>query len=91
LSANVSASDTAQHNLLLELEALVAALMGDALPAEITSIVGRLEAAADHQGELPAAVIDEVRRAIGLVRSGQPCAAVSALLAARSELATPPS
>jgi hypothetical protein len=91
LSTHVSASDTAQQNLLLELEALVAALMGDALPTEITSIVDRLEAAVDQQGGLPAAAIDEVRRAIGLVRGGQPCAAVSALLAARSELATPPS
>jgi hypothetical protein len=87
----VSASDTAQQNLLLELEALVAALMGHAQPAEITSIVDRLEAAADRQSDLPAVAVEEVRRAIGLVRSGQPCAAVSALLAARSELDTPPS
>jgi len=87
----VSASDTAQQNLLVELEALVAALLGDTTPAEITSIVDRLEAAADRQGEFPAAAIDEVRRAIGLVRSGQPCAAVSALLAARSEFDTAPS
>jgi hypothetical protein len=87
----VSASDTAQQNLLHELEALVAALLGDATPAEINSIVDRLEAAADRQSGLPAAAVEEVRRAIGLVRRGQPCAAVSALLAARSELNTPPS
>jgi hypothetical protein len=87
----VSASDTAQQNLLLELEALVAALLGDTTPAEITSIADRLGAAADRQSDLPVAAVEEVRRAIGLVRSGQPCAAVSALLAARSELDTPPS
>jgi hypothetical protein len=68
----------------------MAALMGDALPAEITSGVDRLEAAADQAGDVPAAVIDEVWKAIELVRGGQPCAAVSALLAARSELGVPP-
>jgi hypothetical protein len=33
----VSASHTTQQSFLLEIEALVAALMGDAQPAEITS------------------------------------------------------
>jgi hypothetical protein len=67
----------------------MAALMGDALPAEITSLVDRLETAADQAGDVPATAIDEVWRAIELVRGGQPCAGVSALLAARSELGVP--
>jgi hypothetical protein len=64
--------------------------MGDALPAEITSIAERLKAAADQRDDVPSAAIDEVRSAIRLVRNGQPCAAVSALLSARSELGAPP-
>ena len=86
----MSASNTTQQSLLLAVEALVAALMGDALPAEITSIAERLEAAADQADEVPAAAIDDVQNAIRLVRNGQPCAAVSALLAARLELGAPP-
>jgi hypothetical protein len=86
----VSASNTTQQGLLLAVEALVAALMGDALPAEVTSIVGRLEAAADYGDGIPTTAIDEVRTAIRSVRNGQPCAAVSALLAARSALGAPP-
>ncbi|MDQ3826477.1 MAG: hypothetical protein M3325_12380, partial [Actinomycetota bacterium] len=81
----MSASNTTQQSLLQEVEALVAALMGDALPAEITSIAERLKAAADQGDEVPAVAIDEVRSAIRLVRNGQPCAAVSALLSARLE------
>jgi hypothetical protein len=69
---------------------MVAALMGDALPAEITSITERLEAVAVHGDGVPPAAIDEVRSAIRLVRNGQPCAAVSALLSARLELGAPP-
>jgi hypothetical protein len=66
--------------------------MGDALPAEVTSIVERLETAAANyrDGVQPAAAIDEVRSVIRRVRRGQPCAAVSALLTARSELGAPP-
>jgi hypothetical protein len=64
--------------------------MGDALPAEITSIAERLEAAADQGDDVPAGAIEEVHSAIRLVRNGQPCAAVSALLSARSELGAPP-
>ena len=89
-SEHVSASNTTQQSLLHEVEALVAALMGDALPAEITSIAKRLETTADHADDVPAAAIDDVRNAIRLVRNGQPCAAVSALLAARLELGAPP-
>jgi hypothetical protein len=86
----VSASNTTQQSLLHEVEALVAALMGDALPAEITSIAERLEAAADQGDDVPAGAIEEVHSAIRLVRNGQPCAAVSALLSARLELGAPP-
>jgi hypothetical protein len=86
----VSTSNTTRQSLLLEVEALVAALMGDALPAEIASLVERLEAAANYADGIPAPAVDEARKAIGLVRRGQPCAAVSALLAARSEFDVPP-
>lgn len=86
----MSASNTTQQSLLQEVETLVAALMGDALPAEITSIAERLEAAADRGDDISAAAIEEVRSAIRLVRNGQPCAAVSALLSARMELGAPP-
>lgn len=86
----MSASNTTQQSLLLEVEALVAALMGDALPAEVTSIMERLEVAADHGENVPAAAIDTVRNAISLVRNGQPCAAVSDLLSARLHLSAPP-
>ncbi|MCA1822207.1 MAG: hypothetical protein ABR528_11845 [Pseudonocardiaceae bacterium] len=86
----MSASNTTQQSLLHEVEALVAALMGDALPAEITSIAERLEAAADQGDDVPAGAIEEVHSAIRLVRNGQPCAAVSALLSARLELGAPP-
>jgi hypothetical protein len=86
----VSASNTTQQSLLQEVEAMVAALMGDALPAEITSITERLEAAAAQGDGVPASAIEEVRSAIRLVRNGQPCAAVSALLSARLELGASP-
>lgn len=46
----------------------------------------RLEAVLDHGGEIPTAVITEARSAIELVSGRWPCAAVSALLAARWEL-----
>ncbi|MGH3768599.1 MAG: hypothetical protein ACRDS0_22585 [Pseudonocardiaceae bacterium] len=86
----MSASNTTQQSLLLEVEELVAALMGDALPAEVASIVQRLETAADQGEGLPVTAIGEVRSAIGLVRNGQPCAGVTALLAARIALGAPP-
>lgn len=64
--------------------------MGDALPAEITSITERLEAAADHGDGIPTAAIDDIRNAIRLIRNSQPCAGVSALLSARMQLGAPP-
>ncbi|MGH3670983.1 MAG: hypothetical protein ACRDSH_10155 [Pseudonocardiaceae bacterium] len=85
----MSAPHTTEQTLLREVETLVAALMGDALPAEVSTIVDRLEQAADHGNDLPAAAIEQVRSAVTLVRRGQPCAAVRALLRARSELGIP--
>jgi hypothetical protein len=82
----MSASHTTEQDLSLVIETLVVALMGDARPAEVTSLVDRLEAVLDHGAKLPPAVITEARSAIELVRGGRPCAGVSALLAARWEL-----
>jgi hypothetical protein len=86
----VSTSHTTQQTFLLEIEALVAGLMGDAKPAEIMSLVDQLEATLDGGEDIPLAAITDVRSAIELVRDSRPCAAVSALLAARSTLGAPP-
>ncbi len=89
----MSRSDTTLRNLQQELESLVATLMGDARPDMVNAAVDRLkatlaaEAGADDAGIAPAAVT-EVRSAIELLHGGQSCAAVSALLAARSALGT---
>jgi hypothetical protein len=79
-----------ESNLLLEMEALVTALLGDALPAQITAVVDRLEAAADYGDGMPPAMVDEVRAAVRLVRNGQPCAGISALLSVRTGLGASP-
>ncbi|HEY6422130.1 MAG TPA: hypothetical protein VIY28_02540 [Pseudonocardiaceae bacterium] len=84
------ASSTTQQDLSIAVDALVADLMGDTPPAEITAMVDRLEVILSQGGEMPAALITELRSAVELVRSGQSCPAVSALLAARSELARRP-
>ncbi|HKR52333.1 MAG TPA: hypothetical protein VJT72_22695 [Pseudonocardiaceae bacterium] len=65
------------------------AIMADAPVAELIPIVNRLEAEVDRWDEIPAAAISELRSAIDLMRGGQSCATVSALLAARSELSRP--
>jgi hypothetical protein len=89
--AAVSASSTTQQDLLVVVDALVGALMAHLPPAEITSVVDRLEGILRRQGsKIPMAAFTELRLAIELVRSGQPCAAVSALIAARSELRATP-
>jgi hypothetical protein len=85
----VSSSHTTQQTLLRELEALIAALLGDAPPAEVASLAGQLRTAVDGGVEIPEAALTEIRSAIRLVRGGQMCATVSALLAARSELTMP--
>jgi hypothetical protein len=86
----VSRSDTAQQGLVRDVEALVAAIMVDAPLAELIAITGRIAAAVDHWDEIPAGAITELRSAIDLMRGGKACATVSALLAARSQLTTPP-
>ncbi len=53
-------------------------------------MVDRLEKVLGQVSEIPMAASLELRAAIELVRGGQPCAAVSALLAARSELSGTP-
>ncbi|MGH3754958.1 MAG: hypothetical protein ACRDRP_20120 [Pseudonocardiaceae bacterium] len=68
----------------------MAAIMADASLSVIVPIVDRLEAAVDRWDEIPAAAITELRSAIDLMRGGQACATVTALLAARSELCMPP-
>jgi len=86
----VNRSDTAQQGLVRDVEALVAAIMGDAPLAELIAITDRIAAAVDHWDEIPADAITELRSAIDLMRGGKACATVSALLAARSQLTTPP-
>jgi len=86
----VSGFDTAQPGLLRDVEALVAAIMVDAPLAELIAITDRIAVAVDHWDEIPADAISELRSAIDLMRGGKACATVSALLAARSELTTPP-
>ena len=54
------------------------------------SVVDWLEKVLGQVSEIPMAAPLELRAAIELVQGGQPCAAVSALLAARSELSGTP-
>lgn len=69
---------------------MVAAYMADAPLSEIIPIVDRLKAAVDRWDEIPPAAIAELRSAIDLMRGGQACATIRALLAARSELNVTP-
>jgi hypothetical protein len=82
----VSASEITRQDVLLALDALVAALMAQAPLAELVPLVDQLEVVAGQNSVMPTAVSTELRLAINLVRGGQPCPAVSALLAARSQL-----
>ncbi len=90
MSRRVSASHPHQSKLLPEVEALTAAIMADAPLAEIISITDRLRVAMDRWDEIPAPAIAELRSAIDLMYGGRACATINALLAARSELSTPP-
>ncbi|MGA8517571.1 MAG: hypothetical protein WCC47_07585 [Pseudonocardiaceae bacterium] len=51
----MSKSDTTQHSLQRDVEALVAALMADAPLAELIAITDRIAAAVDHWDEIPRA------------------------------------
>lgn len=86
----MSASHTPQSDLLPEVEALTSAVMADAPLAEVIAITDRLKAAMDRWDEIPAPAIAELRSAIDLMYGGRACATINALLAARSELSTPP-
>ncbi|MPZ67477.1 MAG: hypothetical protein GEU83_18945 [Pseudonocardiaceae bacterium] len=77
---------TPQRILPSEIESLLAALMAPEPPAELRAGADRLEAAITAEGDVPAAALDDLSSAIELVRGDEPCAAVSALLAARSAL-----
>lgn len=78
---------TPERVLPTEIESLLAALMAHEPPAELRAGADRLEAAVTAEDDIPSAAHDDLTTAIGLVRDGQPCPAVSALLAARSALA----
>lgn len=86
----MSVSDTAQQDLRLDIDALVNAFMADAPLTEIIPIVDRIGAAMDYWDGIPASAVAELRSAIDLMRGGQSCATISALLTARAELSTPP-
>lgn len=82
------------RSLQQEVDSLVATLMGDARPDAVSASIGRLQTALDSRadtdedadGTITSSVASEVRSAIELLQGGQACAAVSALLAARSAL-----
>lgn len=73
-----------------ELDALLSTLLAGALPVEQEVRADRLERAVASAGHLADEVREELNSAVTLVRDGQPCAAVTALLAARSALVPPP-
>lgn len=81
---------TVQQSLVKDVEALVAALMGEAPLAELIEITDRIAAAVEYWDDIPASAIADLRSAIDLMHGGKACATVSALLAARSELTAPP-
>ena len=86
----VSESGITQRKLCFDVDALVAAFMAEAPLEEIIPIVDRIAIATDHWNEIPARAVAELRSAIDLMCEGKACATISALLAARSELTTPP-
>ncbi len=83
----VTEAATPQRVLPVEIESLLAALMAHEPPAELRAGADRLEAAVTVEGDVSTAALEDLNSAIDLVRAGEPCAAVSALLAARSALA----
>jgi hypothetical protein len=85
----VTGSQSTQRDLPSQVNALLATLMADNRPDDLSPETDRLEAALETEGAAAPRAVDEIRSAIELVRGGQPCAAVSALLAARSALGIP--
>lgn len=90
LCPGVSASDTttSQQSLLRDVEALVAAILAEAPVSDLITITNRIAVAVDYWDGIPAGAIVDLRSAIDLMCGGKPCATISALLAARSELNT---
>lgn len=86
----MSGSAATPQRLQRDVDALVAAFMSDAPLDEIIPIVDRIATAVDHWDDIPDRAITELRSAIDLMCEGKACATISALLAARSELTTPP-
>jgi hypothetical protein len=86
----MSGSAITPQTLRLDVDALVVAFMSEAPLDEIIPIVDRIATAVDHWAEIPDRAIAELRSAIDLMCEGKACATISALLAARSELTTPP-
>ena len=86
----MSGSAATPQRLARDVDALVAAFMSDAPLDEIIPIVDRIATAVDHWDHIPDRAITELRAAIDLMCEGKACATISALLAARSELTTPP-
>lgn len=74
-----------------ELEALLSALRAGGQPMELEIRADRLERVmAPAALDINVTVLAELRSALQLIRGGEPCAAVSALLAARSALVSSP-
>jgi hypothetical protein len=84
MSRAVTGPESTRLDLPREVEQLLATLLAEPRPADLTPDADRLEAAVEAAGNAAPEAVDELRSAIALVRDGQPCAAVSALLAARS-------
>lgn len=78
---------TPQRILPTEIESLLSALMAHEPASELRGGADRLEAAITEEGDVSTAALEDLNSAIELVRGDQPCAAVSALLAARAALA----
>lgn len=85
----MSAPQSTQQSLVLDVDTLVSAVMADAPLEEIIPIVDRIKAAVDHWDGIPGSAITELRSAVDLMWGGQACATISALLVARSELTVP--
>lgn len=82
----VTGPQSTQRDLPREVETLLATLLAEPRPDDLAPEADRLEAAVEAAGGAAPEAVAELRSAIALVRGGQPCAAVSALLAARSVL-----